>query len=136
MYYLIFFLLQMFKNQKIRSKSQIFDKLLPVFLLLTLPFSEAAVRRCSTKQMFLKILQKHKKTSVRETCFNKVAGLLKETPVQMFSSKFCKIYKNTHFIEHFRATAFAFWRSNNQNRCKKILHDKNVNLDTTKIYIY
>ena len=51
---------------------------------------------------------KHKKTSVPESCFNKVADLLKETPVQMFSSKFCKIFKNVYFIEHFRATAFAF----------------------------
>ena len=49
-----------------------------------------------------------KNPSVLETCFNKVSGLLKETPVQMFSCKFCKIFKKTYFIEHFRATAFAF----------------------------
>ena len=43
------------------KKTQIFDKFLTVLLLLMLPFSEAPVCRCSTKQMFLKILQKHKK---------------------------------------------------------------------------
>ena len=118
------------------KKPQIFDKLLTVLLPLMLPFAEAAVRRCFTKKMFLKILQKHKKTYVPGSCFNNVAVLQIETPMQMFSWKLCKIFKNTYFIEHPRATASAFWRSNNQNRCKRILHYTNVSLDTVNIYIY
>ena len=71
---------QIFKNQKtafLYKKPQIFDKPLTVLLQLKFPFSEAALRRCSTKQMLLKISQKHKKTFVPESCFNKVSGLLK-----------------------------------------------------------
>ena len=86
--------------------------------------------------MFFKTLQKRKKTSVPESRFNKVAGLQKETPVQIFSSIFCKNFKNTYFIKHLQASAFAFWSSNNQNQGKKIVHYKNIFLDTTKIYIY
>ena len=37
--------------------------------------SEAAVRRCSSKQMFLEISHIHKKASVLDSMFNKVAGL-------------------------------------------------------------
>ena len=84
----------------------------------------------------LKYFAKTQKNICAGVLFNKVTGFQKEAPVQMFSSKFCKNFKNTYFIEHPRATAFAFWRSNNQNRCKKILHYKKVFLDTTKIYIY
>ena len=40
------------------------------------------------------------KIDVLEPCFNKVAGLQKETLLQMFSSKFCKIFKKICFIEH------------------------------------
>ena len=36
----------------------------------------------------LKDFAKTQKTSVPESCFNKVVGLQKETPVQMFSSKY------------------------------------------------
>ena len=105
---------------------QFFDKLLTMLLLLMLPFSEAAVRRWNTKWLFLKILQTHKKSSVPEPCFNKVVDLQKEAPAQMFSSKFCKIFKNTYFVEHLGPTASAFWRRNNQNWCKKILHYINL----------
>ena len=76
------------------------------------------------------------KTSAPESCFNKVAGLQKETLVQTFSCIFCKIFKNTYFIKHVQVIAFAFWKSNNQNDVKKITKYKNVFLDTTKIHIY
>ena len=82
---------------------------------------------------FLRIWSHLLKKSLMENFFFCV---VKETPVQMFSSIFLKIFKNTYFIEHLRASAFAFWRSNNQNQCKKVVHYKNVFLDTTKIYIY
>ena len=39
--------------------------------------SEAAVRRYSTKQMFLKLRKIHKKTPLLESLFNKVTGFIK-----------------------------------------------------------
>ena len=39
--------------------------------------TEAVVRRCSVKKLFLKISQIHRKTPVPESLFNKVAGLPK-----------------------------------------------------------
>ena len=137
MYYLVFFLLQIFKNQKTSSSVQktpfFLTRFWPCcycwcFLFQKQPFTDVLQNR-------LKTLQNHKKMSVSESCFNKVAGLQKETLLQMFSSKFCKIFKKICFIEHPRATASAFWRSNNQSRCKKILHYKNFFLDTTKTYL-
>ena len=53
------------------TKNQIFDILLTVFLLLMLPFSEAAVCRCYTKSVLCKI---HRKNLYGSLCFNKVAG--------------------------------------------------------------
>ena len=47
----------------------------------------------------------------RSFFFNKVAGLwtailLKnETPAQVFSCKFCEIFKKTYFVEHLRTIA-------------------------------
>ena len=51
--------------------------------------------------MFCKI---HRKATVAECFFNKVAGLQacnfikKETVAQVFSCEFCEIFKNTFFI--------------------------------------
>ena len=48
-----------------------------------------------------------------ETFYNKFAGLSaynfikKETPTQVFSCKYCKIFKSTFFEEHLQATASA-----------------------------
>ena len=42
--------------------------------------------------------------------FYKVTGL--QAPAQVFSSKYCKIFKNTHFEEHLRTGAsvtFLSW---------------------------
>ena len=58
--------------------------------------------------MFANFIGKHMCWSL---FFNKVAGpktLLKETPVQVFSSEFCEIFKNIYFEEHLRMTAFIF----------------------------
>ena len=69
--------------------------------------SEAAVCRCSSKQVFLKISQCSQKTHVFESLFNK-AGTLKacifikkEIPTQVFSCEYCKIFKNSFLVEHF-----------------------------------
>ena len=50
-----------------------------------------------------------------ESLFIKVAragpmtyNFMKETPAQVFSSKICKIFKNTYFEEHLRETASKF----------------------------
>ena len=60
------------------------------FHLLML-FSEAVAERCTVKKVLLKISKK----SQESTCV-KVSSLViikKETPVQMFSSEFCKVFK-------------------------------------------
>ena len=97
LYYLFFLLLQIFEVTKkpalLYKKNPIFDELLTVLLLLMLPFSEAAVCRCPTKQMFLKILQKHKKDLCRSLCFNRATRLQKETPYRCFSVNFVKILR-------------------------------------------
>ena len=69
--------------------------------------SEAAVCRCSSKQVFLKISQCSQKISVFESLFNK-AGTLKtcvfikkEIPTQVFSCEYCEIFKNSFLMEHF-----------------------------------
>ena len=53
----------------------------------------------------------------------KVADLqfyLKETPTQVFSSKYCKICKNTYFEEHLRTAASDFLKQL-QNTSKQLL---------------
>ena len=60
--------------------------------------------------MFLNISQNSQENLCQSLIFNKVAGsrpqgcnlIKKETLVQVFSCEFCKIYKNTFFIEHIR----------------------------------
>ena len=64
--------------------------------------SEAAVRRCSLIQMFLKISQCSQKTPVSESLSNKAGSLKacifikKEILTQVFSCEYCEI-----FVEHF-----------------------------------
>ena len=68
------------------------------------PLSEAFVRRCSVKNMFLEISQKSQEnTCARDSFFNKVAGqrpvacnfIKKESLAQVFSCEFCEIFKST-----------------------------------------
>ena len=88
-------------------------------------YPEAVVHSCSVKKMFFKILE----TSTCAGVFsNKVAGLRppsnnslkKKTAALVFSCGFCKIFKNTYFVEHLRTlhlhiseifmtTNFSFW---------------------------
>ena len=69
-------------------------------------------RRCSARKGVLINFAKLTGKNLRQSLFfNKVAGLKpttllkKKILVQVFSCKFCKIYKNTFFIEHVRTTA-------------------------------
>ena len=58
-------------------------------------------RRGSVKKYkFPKI---HRKTPVPESLF--LYFMKKEAPAQMLSHEFCRIFKNTFFTEHLRATA-------------------------------
>ena len=70
-----------------------------VLLTLILQLSEAAVRRCSLKYVFLKICNIHRKASVLKSLFNKVVYL---TPTQMFSCEIWEIFKSPFFTEHLR----------------------------------
>ena len=70
--------------------------------------SEAAVRRCSSKQVFLKISQSSQKTPVFvESLFNKTGALKaysfikKEISTKVFSCEYCEIFKNSFLEEHF-----------------------------------
>ena len=69
--------------------------------------------------MFLKLRNNHRKISVSESLFNKVTGLKacifikKDTPTQVFSYEYCKIFKNSFFMEHLFITLFQnlmWWR--------------------------
>ena len=73
--------------------------------------SEAAVQRCSVKRVFLEISQNSQEnTCARVSFLIKLQAeacnfIKKETLAQVSSCEFCKISKNTFFIEHLRATA-------------------------------
>ena len=62
------------------------------------------------KKMFLNISQNSQENTCASLFFNKVAGnfIKKETLVQVFSCEFSKIFKNTFFTEHLRATASKY----------------------------
>ena len=53
----------------------------------------------------------HRKIFVLESLFNIVGDLqeryLKETPIQVFSCEYCKIFKNTYFEEHLQMAALV-----------------------------
>ena len=114
MYYLIYFFYCKYLNIKkpalLYKKTQIFDKLLTLFSLLMLTFSEAVVCRCSIKQMFLKDWQKHKKHLCGSLVLIKLQVSRKRLRYRFSPVNFVK-FKNTYFIEHPLAAAFAFWRS-------------------------
>ena len=72
---------------------------------------EAATGGVPFKKLFLKILQKGQENTCARVLFStnfqiKVRNFIKmETLAQMFSCKFCEIFKNTFFTEHLRKTA-------------------------------
>ena len=94
----------MFKIKVTKQKHQgSADVVLLLSILLTLKiFSKALARRCSVKNVFLKLL----KNSPEKTCsrfFNK-----NETLAQVFSNEFCTIFKNNFFKEHLWTTTSIF----------------------------
>ena len=78
-------------------------------------FPEAVIRRCSSKQVFLKISQI---SPMLESLFNKAAGfqtcnfIIKETPTQVDSCEYCKMFQNSFFIERLlphSLGSFCYW---------------------------
>ena len=67
---------------------------------------KAAVRRCSSKYVFLKLSQYSWENICLKSLFNKVSRLLglkhfqKETPTQVLSREYCETFKNSFFTEH------------------------------------
>ena len=67
----------------------------------TVQLKEAAVRRCSTKWVFLKMSQMSQESTCVGFCFQdscRPEGLWlyrKETPTQVFSCEYYEIFKNT-----------------------------------------
>ena len=64
--------------------------------------TEAVVRRCSIKKVFLEISQNSQENICVRESLNKVshlrpATLFKKTLAQVFSCEFCEIYKSTFF---------------------------------------
>ena len=70
-----------------------------------LGFPEAVFRRCSSQQVFLKILQIHRKTLVLESLFNKFKGLKacnfikKRLQHRSVPEKFTKLSRTLSFTE-------------------------------------
>ena len=71
-------------------------------------------RRCSIKKLpwkFHNVYRKKPDSFPSEFLFNKVAGLQlyqKGTPIQVFSSEYCGIFKNTYFGKHLRTVSQFF----------------------------
>ena len=68
-------------------------------------------RRCCIRKLFLKILQYPQETPVLESLFKNVADLsicnfIKETPTQVCSCEYCKIFNTTYFEKHLQTATF------------------------------
>ena len=72
--------------------SEFFGLYFPIFGLNT----EAIVRRCSVKKVFLEISQNSRENTCARVTFL-MKFIKKETTAQVFSCIFCKITKNTFF---------------------------------------
>ena len=92
---------------------------------------------CSFNKMFLKISQILQENTCAAISFlQELASnfVKKETPAQLFSSEFCKMFKNTLFTEHFRTTASGY--RNNMPRGFKTKCEKNESNDILITYLY
>ena len=75
-------------------------------------FSEVAVRRCSSKKMFLKVSQTSQESTCVGVSFKKLAGRrpvtsYKKSPTQVLSCEVCEIFKNTFSYRTSPVTASA-----------------------------
>ena len=72
-----------------------------IFISFINTFPEAAVRRCSTKQVLLKISQYREKKSVLESPFNLPCNFIKKRPQQRcFSANIAKYLRAAFIVEH------------------------------------
>ena len=86
---------------------------------LNLGISEAVFRRCSSKQVFLNILQIHREAPVLESLFNKVTGLRPVTcnfskmrlQHRRFPAKFVKLLRTPSFTGHLWWLFFGFQKT-------------------------
>ena len=70
---------------------------------------EAVVRSCSVKIIFLKVSYNSQESTYVGVSFSKNSAPqadLKETPTQVLSCEFCKIFKNNYFEELLRMAAY------------------------------
>ena len=68
---------------------------------IALPITEAIVRRCPAKKLFLKISGNWQKSICTEVFY------LIKLQVSSLSCECCKNFKNTYFVEHLRTAASA-----------------------------
>ena len=94
--------------------TSICDKKVNKYLCRISSFYRSSYRRCSAKEVFLKILQYSQKTHVLESLCGPTSLLFyqKEIPTLIFSCEYCEIFKNTYFEEHLRTTASYFMKNN------------------------
>ena len=79
----------------------IVEKVYPTLIFAKF-YPEAAIRRCSVKKVFLKILQIYRKTPAPES---EACNFIKKgTLAQMFSCEFCEILKKPFLTEHLRCS--------------------------------
>ena len=80
-------------------------------LCILLRYSEAVVRKCSVKRLFLNILQNSEEnTCARVSFYEKlqVDYCRKEVAAHVFSYKIYEIFKNIFFKEHLRTTGSGY----------------------------
>ena len=67
-------------------------------------FPEVVTQKCSVKKVFLQVL----KNWLKNTCHEGLQLYWKETLAPVFSSEFCKTFRNTRFAEHL-LMIFSIW---------------------------
>ena len=101
--------------------------------------SRSRHQRCSFEKGALKNFEKFTRKHLCQSLFSNK----RETPTKIFSCEFCKIFKNTYFVEHLRTNASAPVAS--INYCKITLFPKQkkfttitktLNYDFTTIFHY
>ena len=92
--------------------------------------TKTVTRRCFMKPLLLNILHKWQENICAGGFFNKVVSTrpltsFKQTPVQMFFCEFCKVFKNTYFVELLKNLViigdflyFISWKKNLWNSLK------------------
>ena len=72
-------------------------------------YSEAVVRRCSVKKVYLVISQNSQENTCARVSF--LNNFIKKETAKVFSCEFCEISKNNFFTEHLRTTDFVYYCS-------------------------